>query len=416
MRPQTLSRPGSRALAWFHRALFTTLLFSTILSAHRASADVCAFTLDPQTVGLWHCDEGTGTTVADASSAHHDGQLVGGAGWTAPLCGTSAVGFSTGTQMVQFAGSITGNLPQGTVECTFVWSGNLVDTEPWIFDQFLPSSASNLGLTISKRCDATTPGCPDWHLWFTINRVFVASGSTVIQPNQRYAVASTWDGTTARIYLNGVLDGEGATNLTPTVTSDPFVFGADAGGATGTSQFLGTIDEIRLSSVARVPTVRAEDVPVLLVPGVCESPSVFTTCTSGSPVSCSSPASTRLGDILVSHGFTKVYTADFGAHFGESPRSLAAILGARIDEVLTATQGAKLNLVAHSMGGLTARWAIQKLGYADRVANLVMIGTPNHGSELAYLLATFTPRHPGKWWQRLLRGSNKTHDTSAGAA
>ena len=45
----------------------------------------------------------------------------------------------------------------------------------------------------------------------------------------------------------------------------------------------------------------------------------------------------------------------------------------------------RVNLIAHSMGGLDARWAIAKLGLGDRVASLVTIATPHHGTPLAEL-------------------------------
>ncbi|QTA81798.1 Alpha/beta hydrolase of unknown function, DUF915 [Desulfonema limicola] len=46
----------------------------------------------------------------------------------------------------------------------------------------------------------------------------------------------------------------------------------------------------------------------------------------------------------------------------------------------------KVNIVAHSMGGLNSRWYIQNNGYRNDVNKLVMLGTPNHGSTLAIML------------------------------
>jgi triacylglycerol lipase len=45
----------------------------------------------------------------------------------------------------------------------------------------------------------------------------------------------------------------------------------------------------------------------------------------------------------------------------------------------------KVNIIAHSMGGLDVRYAISKLGLADRVASLVTIGTPHLGTPVADL-------------------------------
>jgi triacylglycerol lipase len=45
----------------------------------------------------------------------------------------------------------------------------------------------------------------------------------------------------------------------------------------------------------------------------------------------------------------------------------------------------RVNVVAHSLGGLDARYAIAELGLADRVASLTTIGTPHRGTPLADL-------------------------------
>jgi triacylglycerol lipase len=42
-----------------------------------------------------------------------------------------------------------------------------------------------------------------------------------------------------------------------------------------------------------------------------------------------------------------------------------------------------VHVIAHSMGGLDARFMISRLGMADRVLSLTTIGTPHHGSPFA---------------------------------
>ena len=54
-------------------------------------------------------------------------------------------------------------------------------------------------------------------------------------------------------------------------------------------------------------------------------------------------------------------------------------------ELLRALPGERFNVIAHSMGGLDARFAIARLGLADRVASLVTIGAPHRGTPLADL-------------------------------
>lgn len=43
----------------------------------------------------------------------------------------------------------------------------------------------------------------------------------------------------------------------------------------------------------------------------------------------------------------------------------------------------RVNIVAHSMGGLDARYAITRLGASSRVASLITVGTPHRGTPLA---------------------------------
>lgn len=54
-----------------------------------------------------------------------------------------------------------------------------------------------------------------------------------------------------------------------------------------------------------------------------------------------------------------------------------------VNNMLNGTGYDKVNIVAHSKGGLDARWYIQN-NDIDKVANLIMIGTPNSGTTAAF--------------------------------
>lgn len=64
--------------------------------------------------------------------------------------------------------------------------------------------------------------------------------------------------------------------------------------------------------------------------------------------------------------------------------SIAARAAALANQV-RALPDRRVNLIAHSMGGLDARYAIAKLGLADRVTSLTTLGTPHQGTPLADL-------------------------------
>jgi triacylglycerol lipase len=64
-------------------------------------------------------------------------------------------------------------------------------------------------------------------------------------------------------------------------------------------------------------------------------------------------------------------------------RIRARALADDIDEALNATGAKKVNVFAHSMGGLDARDVVSGLGYGDRVASVTTISTPHRGSRIA---------------------------------
>lgn len=70
-----------------------------------------------------------------------------------------------------------------------------------------------------------------------------------------------------------------------------------------------------------------------------------------------------------------------------SVETRAAQLAALVREI----PASRVNIVAHSMGGLDARHAIARLGLRDRVASLVTIGTPHRGTPLADLGERIVP-------------------------
>lgn len=61
----------------------------------------------------------------------------------------------------------------------------------------------------------------------------------------------------------------------------------------------------------------------------------------------------------------------------------ASQLGEQIDAVLAEYGAEDVNLVAHSMGGLDARYLVSELGYDDRVASVTTISSPHRGTRIA---------------------------------
>jgi pimeloyl-ACP methyl ester carboxylesterase len=65
-----------------------------------------------------------------------------------------------------------------------------------------------------------------------------------------------------------------------------------------------------------------------------------------------------------------------------------------VNDILSGSPYDKVNIVAHSKGGLDARWYIAN-NNIDKVANLIMIGTPNSGTTAAFSDLTGCAAFPG---------------------
>lgn len=69
----------------------------------------------------------------------------------------------------------------------------------------------------------------------------------------------------------------------------------------------------------------------------------------------------------------------------------AAELKDQIDRILLNTRSEKLHIIAHSKGGLDARYAISRFGLSDRVASLTTINTPHRGCRFVDRLLHMLP-------------------------
>ena len=83
----------------------------------------------------------------------------------------------------------------------------------------------------------------------------------------------------------------------------------------------------------------------------------------------------------------------------------AAELANRIKQIIKETGCKKLNVIAHSKGGLDTRFAIANLGMDKYIATLTMINTPNHGCLFADYLMN---KAPEKLKKRVASGYNFT--------
>jgi len=66
--------------------------------------------------------------------------------------------------------------------------------------------------------------------------------------------------------------------------------------------------------------------------------------------------------------------------------SNASILKETIEKILSQTGKEKVNIIAHSKGGIDSRYLIWKHDFGDKIASLTTICTPHNGSEIADLI------------------------------
>ena len=116
--------------------------------------------------------------------------------------------------------------------------------------------------------------------------------------------------------------------------------------------------------------VEAAGTPIVLVHGWVDNRSVFT----------------LLRRHLQRRGFGRVVTMNYSILTNDVTRA-AARLGQVVERLCEETGYERVHVVGHSMGGLVARYYVQRLAGDERVHTLATLGTPHEGTLAAYLMA-----------------------------
>jgi pimeloyl-ACP methyl ester carboxylesterase len=118
--------------------------------------------------------------------------------------------------------------------------------------------------------------------------------------------------------------------------------------------------------------VVAAGTPIILLHGLVDNGSIFV----------------GLRRALLRRGFGRVITLNYSP-FTHDVRDVAARLGVLVERTCEETGYEKVHVVGHSLGGLIARYYVQKLGGDARVHTVCTLGTPHTGTLAAHLL----PQH-----------------------
>ncbi|MFB7509147.1 alpha/beta fold hydrolase [Streptomyces broussonetiae] len=87
---------------------------------------------------------------------------------------------------------------------------------------------------------------------------------------------------------------------------------------------------------------------------------------------------------LAQHGGQRVESLNYSPLTCDI-RTAAELLGRHVEEICERTGSPRVDIVGHSLGGLIARYYVQRLGGDLRVRTLVTLGTPHAGTRVAPL-------------------------------
>jgi hypothetical protein len=137
--------------------------------------------------------------------------------------------------------------------------------------------------------------------------------------------------------------------------------------------------------------IEAAGTPIILIHGVVDNRSVFTMLRRG----------------LRRRGFGRIITLNYSP-LTEDVRHVAERLEALVEQVCIETGYERVHVIGHSMGGLVARYFVQRMGGDSRVHTLVTLGTPHLGTAPAHLVP-----HPVA--RQMRRGSDIVTELAAPA-
>ena len=124
-----------------------------------------------------------------------------------------------------------------------------------------------------------------------------------------------------------------------------------------------------------VTDVAAAGTPILLLHGIMDNRSVFTV----------------FRRTLRRRGFGNVHAVNYSLLTGDI-RTAAHELRRHVERLLELTGAEKVHIVGHSLGGMIARYYVQRMGGAATVDTLVTLGSPHQGTLAAYLVPTALAR------------------------
>jgi hypothetical protein len=223
-----IGRNAEVASKEFDGRIFDVRIYSVALSA----ADVAELY---GAIGVWKLNETSGTTAADSSVFAKNGTLSGSANWSTDCGGLGVFDFNGSSNYISTTNA--SHLQPTSAVTIAAWvKGNSwgAGTDVDMILRKGEANPNNYALAISDgRVELLLDGSDGSGI----------RGNTVLSAGQWYHVAAVWDGSTVRLFVNGVLD-----NTPPSRTG---TIGADTrplyiGGRSGADFFDGMIRDVRI--------------------------------------------------------------------------------------------------------------------------------------------------------------------------
>ena len=207
----------------------------------------------PGLVAAYSFDEGSGSTVTDASGNGNVGSLVGAA-WSFSGKYGGALSFTGSNARVDVANSSSLQLTSGmTLEA---WVKPAVSSSAW--RDVIYKGNDNYYLEASS--DSGGAPAAGGLIGGSYGNVF---GTTILPTNTWTYLAVTYDGGTLRLYINGTLSGSQAKTGSITTSTNPLQIGGDS---LYGQYFNGLIDEIRVYN-SPLPATSIQDDMAIPVSG-----------------------------------------------------------------------------------------------------------------------------------------------------
>ena len=229
---------NSSAFSRISLYIFYIMTFTLLSSVGLTDAAI-----DGNTVAVWLFEESGGKVVKDASGNGHDGEIIGNLNRVRGKFGKG----------LDFPGDGSGYV---VVDSTNKLELETLSIEAWV--NVKNSNGKWQGIVCKQQAGCTNR---NYGIWVEINQsvlhaeigangqcAFNINGTTDITDNQWHHLAFTFDGKVGKVYVDGKLETE-KDNTNSFQSDDPITIGVpNKDNANG---LLGTIDEIRISNVAR---------------------------------------------------------------------------------------------------------------------------------------------------------------------